>query len=210
MPWFDEPPPPKDTATLPSPRADGGERLYQATRDRSPLVTRLDWRINDRWSTRYEWLYDDHRQRTERTAVNLRYRNPDGHVLNLGYRWQLQGFDPSGEDEDRLGYDREEYDVSFAYKLDPRVDLIGRFIYDHTNRRSLDQLAGVQWNDCCYGLQLVWREWVDDNDTANTIEDDFTERGIFLRFVFKGLGGVGGDAGDYFEQAVPGYRPTAF
>ena len=199
-----------DPNTLPSPRADGGERLYQATRDRSPLVTRLDWRINDRWSTRYEWLYDDHRQRTERTAVNLRYRNPDGHVLNLGYRWQLQGFDPSGEDEDRLGYDREEYDVSFAYKLDPRVDLIGRFIYDHTNRRSLDQLAGVQWNDCCYGLQLVWREWVDDNDTANTIEDDFTERGIFLRFVFKGLGGVGGDAGDYFEQAVPGYRPTAF
>ncbi|PMR76678.1 LPS-assembly protein LptD [Billgrantia endophytica] len=199
-----------DPNTLPSPSVDDGERLYQATRDRSPLVTRLDWQINERWSTGYEWLYDDNRQRTERTTVSLRYRNPAGHVLNLGYRWQLQGFDPSGDDEDRLGYDREEYDLSFAYKLDPRVDLIGRFIYDHTNRRSLEQLAGVQWNDCCYGVQLVWREWVDDNDTANTIEDDFTERGLFLRFVFKGLGGVGGDAGEYFEQAVPGYRATAF
>ncbi|MGR4069385.1 LPS-assembly protein LptD [Billgrantia sp. C5P2] len=199
-----------DPDTLPSPAADDGERLYQATRERSPVVTRLDWRINERWRTRYEWLYDDQRSRTERNSVGVSYRDPRGHVLNLAYRWQLEGFDPSGEDEDRLGYDREEYELSFAYKANPRIDLIGRFLYDHTNSRSLDQVAGVQWNDCCYGVQLVWREWVEDNDTANTIEDDTTERGIFLRFVFKGLGGVGGDAGDYFERAVPGYRSTAF
>ncbi|NIC04607.1 LPS-assembly protein LptD [Billgrantia bachuensis] len=199
-----------DPDTLPSPALDDGERLYQATRNRSPVVTRLDWRINERWSTRYEWLYDDQRSRTERNSVGVAYRDPRGHVLNLAYNWQLQGFDPSGEDEDRLGYDREEYELSFAYQANPRVDLIGRFLYDHTNSRSLDQMAGVQWNDCCYGVQLVWREWVEDNDTANTIEDDTTERGIFLRFVFKGLGGVGGDAGDYFERAIPGYRTTAF
>ncbi|MDX5379230.1 MAG: LPS-assembly protein LptD [Halomonas sp.] len=199
-----------DPDTLPSPTADGGERLYRATRERSPLVTQLDWRINENWSTRYEWLYDDQRSRTERSSVGVSYRDPRGHVLNLAYRWQLEGFDPSGEDEDRLGYDREEYDLSFAYRVNPRVDIIGRYLYDHTNRRSLDQMAGVQWNDCCYGVQLVWREWVEDSDTANTIEDDTTDRGIFLRFVFKGLGGVGGDAGDYFERAVPGYRTTAF
>ncbi|EWH02519.1 hypothetical protein Q427_08335 [Halomonas sp. BC04] len=89
------------------------------------------------------------------------------------------------------------------------MDLIGRALYDYTNDRFLDQLAGVQWNDCCYGLQLVWRRWIDDSGTAR-IDNDVTEHGIFLRFVLKGLGGVGGDAGDYFEQAVPGYRATAF
>ncbi|WP_104202670.1 LPS-assembly protein LptD [Billgrantia saliphila] len=199
-----------DPDTLPSPRAADGERLYQATRDRSPWVTRLDWRISERWSTRYEWLYDDHRSRTERNSVGVAYRDPRGHVLNLAYRWQLEGFDPSGEAEDRLGYDREEYELSFAYKVNPRFDVIGRYLYDHTNRRSLDQMGGVQWNDCCYGLQLVWREWIEDNDTANTIEDDTTERGIFLRFVFKGLGGVGGNAAGFFETAIPGYRATEF
>ena len=193
-----------------APSVDRDDRYYRATRNRSPIVTHLDWAINQRWSARYEWLYDDHRSRTERTSFGVGYRDPRGHALNLGYRWQLQGFDPSGEEEDRLGYDREEYELSFAYKVNPRIDLIGRFLYDHTNSRSLDQMAGVQWNDCCYGLQLVWREWVEDNDTANTIDDDYTDRGLFLRFVFKGLGGVGGDAGDYFERAVPGYRATAF
>ncbi|HIX61754.1 MAG TPA: LPS assembly protein LptD, partial [Candidatus Halomonas stercoripullorum] len=184
---------------------------YQATRNRSPLVTRLDWHINERWRTRYEWLYDDHRSRTERTSLGVSYRDPRGHVLNLAYRWELQGFDPSVEpdDDEFRDYNREEFDLSFAYKVNPRIDLIGRFLYDHTNSRSLDQMAGVQWSDCCYGVQLVWREWVDDNDTAR-IEDDENDRGLFLRFVFKGLGGVGGDAGDYFERAVPGYRATAF
>ncbi|MDI5935517.1 LPS-assembly protein LptD [Halomonas kalidii] len=198
-----------DPDTLPD-RELRDEEWYRATRDRSPLVTRLDWRINDQWRSRWEWLYDDQRERTERASTSLQYRARAGHVVNLGYRWQLQGFDPSLEDEDVLNYNREEYDLSFAWKASPRVDMIGRFLYDHTNSRALEQLAGVQWNDCCYGLQLVWREWIDDNETANTIDDDFTDRGIFLRFVFKGLGGVGREADSYFEEAIPGYRSTAF
>ncbi|MCH4564119.1 LPS-assembly protein LptD [Halomonas sp. EGI 63088] len=182
-----------------------------ATRNRSPLVTRLDWRITDRWRSRWEWLYDDRLERTERASTDLQYRAPAGHVVNLGYRWELEGFDPSVEpdDDDFRNFNREEYDLSFAWKASPRVDMIGRFLYDNTNDRTLEQLAGVQWNDCCYGLQLVWREWIDDNDTAG-VDDDFGDRGVFLRFVFKGLGGVGREADSYFEEAIPGYRSTAF
>ncbi|RUR55131.1 LPS-assembly protein LptD [Vreelandella populi] len=202
-----------DPDTLPaSPEEDPNvnpQRYYQATRDRSPLVTRLDWQINDRWSTGYEWLYDDHREQTERSSVDLRYRHPEGHVVNLGYRWEIEGFDPDvvpGDDSFR-NYSREEWDLSFAWKASPSIDLIGRYLHDQTNDRPLEQLAGLQWNDCCYGVQLVWREWVDDNDTAR-IEDDFNDRGLFLRFVFRGLGGIGQQADSYFERTIPGYRPT--
>ncbi|SFU83459.1 LPS-assembly protein LptD [Halomonas korlensis] len=197
-----------DPDTLPSESRD--EDYYRATRDRSPIVTRLDWQMTDHWRSRWQWLYDDDRERTESASLAVQYRADAGHVLNLGYRWQLEGFDPGLEDEDVLTYNREEYDLSFAWKASRQVDLIGRVLYDNTNDRALEQLAGVQWNDCCYGLQLVWREWVDDRDTANTIEDDYVDRGVFLRFVFKGLGGVGGEADSYFEQAIPGYRATAF
>ncbi|GEN27313.1 LPS-assembly protein LptD [Halovibrio variabilis] len=186
------------------------ESRYQATRDRSPLVSRLDWQINDRWSSGAEWLYDDHRDRTERSSVDVRYRHPEGHVVNLGYRWEIEGFDPGvlpGDDGFR-DYSREEWDLSLAWKASPSIDLIGRYLHDQTNDRPLEQLAGVQWNNCCYGLQVVWREWVDDDDTAR-IDDDFNDRGLFLRFVFRGLGGVGQDADSYFEQTIPGYRPTA-
>tara|TARA_R110001599_G_scaffold23308_2_gene85736 strand:- start:1662 stop:2750 length:1089 start_codon:yes stop_codon:yes gene_type:complete len=203
-----------DADTLPDRPEDNPsvnpESRYQATRDRSPLVTRLDWQINDRWSSGAEWLYDDHRERTERSSVDVSYRHPEGHVVNLGYRWEIEGFDPGvlPGDNGFRDYDREEWDLSFAWKASTNIDLIGRYLHDQTNERSLEQLAGVQWNNCCYGLQLVWREWVDDNDTA-PINDDFNDRGLFLRFVFRGLGGVGQDADSYFEQTIPGYRPTA-
>ncbi|MBZ9559332.1 MULTISPECIES: LPS-assembly protein LptD [unclassified Modicisalibacter] len=196
-----------DPDTLPS-RENDYQAWYNATRDHSPVITQLDWQLSDHWSTRYEWFYDPHRSLTERTAAYLRYRHPEGHVLNLGYVWQLEGFDPSAEDEDRLGYDREDFDVSFAYRFGAKLDLIGRYTYDNTNSRSLDQLVGVQWNDCCYGVQVAWREWVEDNDTANTIADDYTDRGLFLRFVFKGLGGVGQGTDAFFEQSIPGYQPA--
>tara|TARA_R110000851_G_scaffold7005_1_gene27636 strand:+ start:3335 stop:5785 length:2451 start_codon:yes stop_codon:yes gene_type:complete len=203
-----------DADTLPDRPEDNPsvnpESRYQATRDRSPLVTRLDWQINDRWSSGAEWLYDDHRERTERSSVDVSYRHPEGHVVNLGYRWEIEGFDPGvlPGDNGFRDYNREEWDLSFAWKASTNIDLIGRYLHDQTNERSLEQLAGVQWNNCCYGLQLVWREWVDDNDTA-PINDDFNDRGLFLRFVFRGLGGVGQDADSYFEQTIPGYRPTA-
>lgn len=71
----------------------------------------------------------------------------------------------------------------FAWKASTNIDLIGRYLHDQTNDRSLEQMAGVQWNDCCYGLQLVWREWVDDNDNAR-IEDDFNDRGLFCASYF--------------------------
>ncbi|MYL23233.1 LPS assembly protein LptD [Halomonas alkaliantarctica] len=186
------------------------ESYYQATRDRSPWVTRLDWQINERWSSGVEWLYDDQRELTERSSVDLAYRHPRGHVVNLGYRWEIEGFDPSlvpGDDSYR-DYAREEWDVSLAWKASPQIDLIGRYLHDQTNERPLEQLLGVQWSDCCYGLQLVWRQWLDDNDTAR-VEDDFNDRGLFLRFVFRGLGGVGQEADSYFERTIPGYRPTS-
>ncbi|WP_431024200.1 LPS-assembly protein LptD [Halomonas sp. H5] len=196
-----------DPDTLPPEAAF--QRFYNATRERSPLVARADWRHGARWSSHYEVLYDDHLERSERAAAGVQYRDPRGHVVNLGYRWELQGFDPSVEvsDDAFRDFDREEFDLSFAWRSSARLDLIGRLLYDNTNDRFLEQLAGVQWSDCCYGVQLVWREWVDDNDTG-ILADDFTDRGFFLRFVLKGLGGVGGDAGDYFERAIPGYRPA--
>mgnify|MGYP002735276999 CR=1 FL=1 len=194
-----------DTETLPR----DPDRRYQNTRKRSPLVTRLDWQINDQWRSYWEWLYDDQRNLTEQASLGVEYRANAGHVFNVGYRWEVEGYNPFADADDRLGYDREELDLSFAIRALPQLDLIGRVLYDNTNDRALEQLAGVQWNDCCHGVQLVWREWIDDDNTAYTIDDDTTDRGIFLRFVFKGLGGVGGQADTHFRRAIPGYRSTA-
>ncbi|WP_106477449.1 LPS-assembly protein LptD [Phytohalomonas tamaricis] len=199
-----------DDADYAASQQEGSEQWYQNHRDRSPVIGQADWQVSDRWQASQAIFYDTHRDMTEKSATYLRYRHPEGHVLNLGYRYEVEGFDPSGDAEDRLGYNRDEYDVSFAWKATPAVSVVGRYLYDHTNSRSLETLAGLQFNDCCYGVEVAWREWVDDEDTANDIDDDETKRGLFLRFIFKGLGGIGQQADPYLTEAIPGYDPQQF
>lgn len=183
---------------------------YFHHRDRSPIIASAQWQISDRWSTTQSIFYDENRSRTEKSTSYLTYRDQDNLVLNAGYRWQVSDFDPFGDEDDRLSYDQEELDVSFAWRMTPSISLLGRYLYDQTNSRSLETLAGVRFDDCCYGVQLAWREYIDDEDTAG-IQDDETRRGLFLSFVFKGLGSVGeGGSSSYFASAIPGVRETDF
>ncbi|MFC0268696.1 LPS-assembly protein LptD [Kushneria aurantia] len=192
-------------------RIDEQSNLYYFHhRNRSPIIAQADWQVTDRWSVSQSLFYDEIRNRTEKASSYLSYRDEDQLVLNLGYRWQVADFDPFGDEDERTSYNREEFDSSFAWRVTPAVSLLGRYLYDQTNSRALEKLAGVRFNDCCYGVQLAWREYIDDRDTAR-IGDDETERGIFLSFIFKGLGSVGsGGSSGYFADAIPGVRDEDF
>lgn len=183
---------------------------YMNHRKNSSAIGQLTWNINDRYRVRYANFFDTERGHTERNEVYLHYQHPAGRLFNVGYRWQVKDFDPSGDLDDRLGYNREEYDTSFALKVNGPFSVVGRYLYDHTNDRSLEALAGVQYNDCCYAVEVAWRLFRDDNDTTNIITDDELKRGIFLRFILKGLGGVGNKPETYYQQAIEGYDPVLF
>ncbi|MGJ8524018.1 LPS-assembly protein LptD [Carnimonas sp. R-84981] len=184
---------------------------YDLTRDYSPAIARATWHINRDWSASYAMFYDTERGNAERNDLYVHYHNADnGNAFNLGNRWEREGFDPSGDRDDRLGYNRNEFDVSGSWAISPSVSLVGRYLYDQTNSRSLEKLAGIQFNDCCYAVQVAWRKYIDDNDTLNRIDDDDSKSGVFLRFIFKGLGGLGSDPEPYFQDAVPGYQRTRF
>ena len=187
-----------------------GGYWYMNHRKNSSAVGQLSWTIDDHYRLRYGNFFDTERGHTERNEVYLHYQHPAGRLFNLGYRWQVQNFDPSGDQSDRLGYNREEYDASFGVKMKGPLSMVGRYLYDHTNNRSLEALAGIQYNDCCYGVEVAWRVFRDDNGTANNIQDDQLKRGLFLRFILKGLGGVGNKPETYYQQAIEGYDPVLF
>ena len=191
---------------------DSYSDYYRATRDRSPVVFQADVVLNDQWTASQAVFQDFDRGVTESAQTSLRYRAEQGTVLNFGFNREIEGFVPYDDEDadDVLGYTRNEWDFSFATPMSESWSLLGRYMYDSTNSRSLEKVLGVQYNDCCYGVQVTWREWQDDNDTANTISDDEEKNGIFLTFEFKGLGGVGQSADSYLEQAVPGYRNAGF
>lgn len=200
----------------PSKYGPNGEALdnyygYDLHRKYSPAIGQATWNFNRYWSATYAMFYDTERGKAESNQLYAHYINPDnGNSFNIGNRWERKDFNPSGDYDDRLGWNRNEFDISGSWHLTPSISVVGRYLYDETNKRGLDKLAGLQFDDCCYAVQIAWRKYIDDNGNLNNLQDDEAKTGIFLRFVFKGLGGLGSNPEPYFQQAVPGYRRTQF
>ena len=87
--------------------------------------------------------------------------------------------------------------------------LLGRYQYDLANHRSIETLAGLQFNDCCIQLRLVYRDGVIYEPTA-TLSDSVTnperDRSIYFQIEFKGLAGVGRALENVLEESIFGYR----
>ena len=74
--------------------------------------------------------------------------------------------------------------------------MLARWLNDIENSESLDKILGLEYENCCWKIRTVYREWIDDDAT------DRDNSGIFLQFTMKGLGSFGTKAaGDTGPQA---------
>ena len=98
--------------------------------------------------------------------------------------------------------------------------LFGQFQYDITHDYSAESLAGVEYNNCCVKLRLVYREGLVYNDTVannatlmnNAMIDNQPnierDRSIVLQFELKGLFTVGNTVEKILSESILGYRSS--
>ena len=106
-------------------------------------------------------------------------------ILNAGYRFR----------RDQLA----QTDFSFLWLLNPRWQLLGRWNYSQRDHRSLETLAGVQYESCCWIVRATTRRYVSD------ISGDST-RSLYLQLELKGLASIGHSVKDVVEHDILGYR----
>ncbi len=137
------------------------------------------WRLNDdlRLTADGEWDNDDF-QNIKRN-LKLSYRSDIDHQFNFSYRFTRDSL--------------EQTDISFIWPINASWSVLGRWLNDIENSESLDKILGVEYEDCCWQIRTVYRQWIDDDAT------DRENSGIFLQFTLKGLGTAGtratGDTG---------------
>ena len=86
---------------------------------------------------------------------------------------------------------------------------------------TIESIAGVEYNDCCWRLRLAHRRYLqepqfftvtspDPNSPGNVITDELrlgqSESRILLEIQFKGLGQSSGRLDTLLERSIPGYR----
>lgn len=154
------------------------------TSSTSPLIAELDYRPFERWtaSLGLHWDFDD--DQADYGLARLQYL--DGNRLaNVSYRMRRDSID--------------QFDVSAIWPVGENWRLIGRYNYSLEDNELLEAMAGFAYDGCCWAVRLLARQYVTERLGPR-------REGIFLEFVFKGLGSVGRDPGRLLENSILGYN----
>jgi len=126
----------------------------------------------------------------------LNWTPGDTSIFNLSYR-QREG---DGEITDNT-FDPyknvDQIDFSTVFPLGDRWKFFGRYQYDIDNEDNLEEMAGVEYSSCCWSVRMVYQEGVDWNNGR--------DRGFYLQFVLRGLGGLGQNIDQLLDNSIFGY-----
>ncbi len=158
--------------------------LGASDRSSSPLAGELVLNPIDNLEIRSSGLWDHDTGNTEEGRSQLIFHSQDYRYLaTLGHTY-------SRPDE------LEQTDIGTVFPVTDRISAIGRWVYDSGLDRTVGTLAGIEYNNCCWSVQVVHQNYLTD--------DEQLDNRILFRIELKGLGGSGG-ANDNIADAIYGY-----
>ncbi|MBT8430895.1 MAG: LPS assembly protein LptD, partial [Altererythrobacter sp.] len=161
----------------------------------SALAGELLWRVTHRWRIGATLVWDTADGQVDEAGASVQYRSDNRHIFNVGYR-------------NRRTIDVDQTDFSLYWPLARSYAVVARWNYDLVSDRTIEGLAGIEYNDCCWQIRLVARHFL-DSPANRAFESIDADRGIFLQIVFKGLAGVGGSLESVMQRGIRGYQPEA-
>lgn len=157
----------------------------------SEIVAEAYAELTRAWAIGGALQWDPNDNETDKSALRLRYRPGDNKIVNFDYRFRR----PSNI----FGSDAsiEQTDFSFRWPLTARWSVLARWNYSLPENQTLETVAGIEYESCCWGVRVVGRRFI------STSEGDF-DHAIMMQVVLKGLGGVG-SVSSYLRSNIPGY-----
>ena len=163
--------------------------------NRSDVVALLGGHITDKFYVQGDWHYNEKQRNTESYTSSVLYRHADNKRLSLRY----------GFDRNSAWYNNEKGELKFIdagvqWPIYQGFSVIARQNYSLTHHKTLDSLAGFQYDaKCgCWNVKAVAQRYVTDVDK--------TKNAFFVQLQFRGLGGLGSSSDEELRRAIPGYR----
>nr|WP_233176223.1 LPS assembly protein LptD [Dyella sp. ASV24] len=162
----------------------------------SDYVIDLTSQLNDDWKVTSQYQWNPNTSLTDLGAIGVQYRLKTDGVVNFSYRYRRQ----PGVETPLL----EQYDASVVYPLSDRWRLIGHWAYSVLDKKTVEALAGVQYDSCCVALRLVARRYVNTYDTTTQLGS--TNTAIMFEVQFKGMGNFSGQSENILRNGILGYQ----
>jgi LPS-assembly protein len=161
----------------------------------SDALLGVEGRLSDAWALIGLWQYNLDASRTERLNAGVRYTPAPGRVFNATYTYNRQYFDPIGK-QSQL----KQFDLSWQLLVNRNWTLLGRWNYSLIDRKTLEAVAGVEYNADCWAVRLVGQRLTTTTQT--------TSNSVYLQIELNGLARFGTSPLDLLRRSVPGYQQT--
>lgn len=173
-----------------------GDDKNGSTEGSSNLATLANWNVTPSLRLTHNGEIDRDSYAFLEHNYKLSYLPDDKRLLYISYRDNIE------KNPDNA---HQQLDVAFRWPLNKSWTSYGRMQQDLDNNENLETLLGLEYASCCWKVRLTGRSWVVDPNTV--AEDQFeTDTGIFLQFVFRGLGAFGQSSGREFLEDITGYN----
>ena len=162
-----------------------------ATTNKSDILLAASGRVTRTWSLDSAFQYNPNQAHTEKFNMAARYQPESGKVLNLGYRFSRNTL--------------RQVDVSTQWPLFRRWHAVARWNYSLQDKRILEALTGLEYNQSCWAVRLVAQRFATATNEVST--------GFFVQLELNDLVRLGkGDPLSVLRQSIPGYskvNPTS-
>ncbi|MDH5435674.1 MAG: LPS assembly protein LptD, partial [Gammaproteobacteria bacterium] len=158
--------------------------IAETTSD-SDIVAALSLRPTEALHINGELQWDNDTTKTDKGAFGIRYNLDNKYIFNVSHRFQRDSL--------------EQTDLAFYWALTHQWHAIGRWNYSVKDDQDLEYMAGLEYQSCCWALQLVSRNYLNGvGGTDNAV--------IMLQLTLKGLTSLGHDIDTLLEEGILGYQ----
>jgi len=134
--------------------------------------------------------WDTEVEQINRGAIDILYHPGSSRLLNLSHRF--------------VADELEQIDLALVWPIQTQWRTVARWNYSLKEKRNLDLLAGLEYEECCWALRLLARQQRDDPD------DDDPTNSVLVELELKGLAGIGSDINNILEKAIFGFEADRY
>jgi LPS-assembly protein len=152
----------------------------------SDLLAAISGTVLPNWRVDAGWQYNTDRSQTQKANIATRYSPAPGKVVNLAYRSTVDLINQT--------------DVSFQWPVFGNWTAVGRWNYSTRDNRTLEALAGVEYDGGCWAFRAVGHRFATALNAVST--------SVFLQLELNGVSRIGSNPLDVLRRSVAGYtRP---
>lgn len=149
----------------------------------SDLLAAISGTFAPHWTAEGGWQYNTDRAQTQKLNIGTRYQPQPGKVLNLSYRHTIDAL--------------KQTDLSAQWPLSSQWTAVGRWNFSILDRRTLESLAGFEYNGGCWVFRAVAHRFATATQETSTT--------IFLQLELNGVSRIGSNPLDTLRRNIAGY-----